>query len=78
MNEQVGWMYEKQVKSTRDISQSAMISMAWCKTAVSPLWRYCSFALSHRHDISCITKVEHRADVKPTEGNPYIALTGEP
>ena len=30
-------------------------SMAHCKTALSPLlthWRYCSLALSHRHDIS--------------------------
>ena len=29
-----------------------IISMAWCKTAVSPLpikWRYCSLALNHQH-----------------------------
>ena len=51
---EVDWWRSQTEYWLKSVIYSYFISMAWCKTVVSPLlthWRYCSLALNHRYDV---------------------------
>ena len=46
------WRYSAEDVAATNLCLCLSVSMAWCKTAASPLlshWRYCNLALSHRY-----------------------------